>query len=45
LKIGWIATGGFGANLDVAIGESGAACFHRSFSFRNGSKADRSMRG
>lgn len=45
LKIGRIAARGIGANLDVAIGQSGAASFHRSFSFRNGSKADGSMRG
>ena len=45
LKIGGIAAGGFGANLDVAIGKSCAACFHGSFSLRNGSRADGSMQG
>ena len=45
LEIRGIAAGGFGANLDVAIGQGGAACFHGSFSFGNGSKADGSMRG
>ena len=45
LEIRGIAAGGFGANLDVAVGQSGAACFHGGFSFENGSKADGSMRG
>jgi hypothetical protein len=45
LKIGWIAAAGIGANLDVAVGQSGAACFHGSFSFRNASKADGSTQG
>ena len=45
LKIGGIATSGIGANLDIAIGNGGAAGFHRSFSFGNGSRADVSMQG
>ena len=45
LEIRGIAAGGFSANLDVAIGQCGAACFHGGFSFGNGSKADGSMRG
>lgn len=44
LKIGGIPADGFGANLDVAIGKSGAADFHRGFSFANGYKTDVSTR-
>jgi hypothetical protein len=45
LKIGRIAAGGIGANLDIAIGNGGAADLHRVFSFGNGSRADVSMQG
>ncbi len=45
LKIGGIAAGWIGANLHVAISQGGAACFHGSFSLRNGSKADGSTQG
>jgi hypothetical protein len=45
LEIGRVAAGGFGANLDVAVGQGCAACFHGGFSFGNRSKADGSMRG
>jgi len=45
LKIGGIAAGGFSANFDVAISQSGTACFHGSFSLRNESRPDVSMQG